>query len=233
MVDRDKALIPPNWDSWAKIRLLNEFDIEGLSNAWSVEIQDPPEETSTTNPESTTSSDPHDATKHPLRESSGSAVAIFEATLPAPTNPSTAANPLSNPSNEVSCPDVQTYLASQAEVLERLKIEDDKEDKKWQNNSKTEQYHDEATRAADEAKMAEQIGPVQFNVGGIQVDAEEAVRGLKVRVSLLSRYQYTLIMSYRSAKRTERPRSLRVSRPVSSCRRRLAIIRRWRASLRA
>ena len=43
VIDRDKILVPANWDSWGKIRIIREgFDMEGVSTAWSIEIQDPP-----------------------------------------------------------------------------------------------------------------------------------------------------------------------------------------------
>ncbi|KAI4136584.1 MAG: hypothetical protein L6R39_007718 [Caloplaca ligustica] len=43
VIDRDKVLVPPNWDSWGKIRVLREgFDVEGISSGWNVDIQLPP-----------------------------------------------------------------------------------------------------------------------------------------------------------------------------------------------
>ncbi|KAL9112721.1 MAG: hypothetical protein Q9227_003024 [Pyrenula ochraceoflavens] len=195
IVDRDKMLIPPNWDSWAKIRILNdEFDLEGLSNAWSVEIQDPPEEISATdlnNIHSKDSDQDQDQDQQKLLQApppdpSTSAVAIFEATLPTPSEASSSStttqpNPLSATPNEVTCPDIQAFLQTQAEVLEKLKADDEKEALRFKKNARPDEYEGEMTREADEAKIAEQIGPVQFNVGGIQVDADEAVRGLKER----------------------------------------------------
>ncbi|KAL8938635.1 MAG: hypothetical protein Q9216_003782 [Gyalolechia sp. 2 TL-2023] len=43
VIDRDKVLVPPNWDSWGKIRVLREgFDVEGISSGWSIDTQLPP-----------------------------------------------------------------------------------------------------------------------------------------------------------------------------------------------
>ncbi|KAL8979156.1 MAG: hypothetical protein Q9177_006216, partial [Variospora cf. flavescens] len=42
VIDRDKVLVPPNWDSWGKIRVLREgFDVEGISSGWGIDIQVP------------------------------------------------------------------------------------------------------------------------------------------------------------------------------------------------
>lgn len=50
VTDRDKILIPPNWDSWGKIRVLREgFDVEGVSTGWSFDIQLPSPSTTTEN----------------------------------------------------------------------------------------------------------------------------------------------------------------------------------------
>ena len=40
VIDRDKILVPPNWDSWGKISVLREgFDVEGVSSGWSSDTQ--------------------------------------------------------------------------------------------------------------------------------------------------------------------------------------------------
>src|SRR5258706_2679357 len=39
VIDREKVLVPSNWDSWGKIRVLREgFDVEGVNRGWSVDI---------------------------------------------------------------------------------------------------------------------------------------------------------------------------------------------------
>ena len=73
-IGRDKILIPPNWDSWGKIRpLREETDLEAISDAWSIEIQARAEETPDFSKPVTNGADPQD-----------SAVSIFESTLPNP-----------------------------------------------------------------------------------------------------------------------------------------------------
>lgn len=50
-IERDKILIPPNWDSWGKIRPIGEgTDLEAISNTWSIEIQAPQRKTRTSHP---------------------------------------------------------------------------------------------------------------------------------------------------------------------------------------
>src|SRR5277367_2169290 len=42
VIDRDKVVLPPNWDSWGKIRVLREgFDVEGVNQGWSIDIEEP------------------------------------------------------------------------------------------------------------------------------------------------------------------------------------------------
>src|SRR5258706_15763957 len=41
VIDREKVLVPANWDSWGKIRVLREgFDVEGVNRGWSVDISE-------------------------------------------------------------------------------------------------------------------------------------------------------------------------------------------------
>jgi dynein light intermediate chain 1 len=72
---------------------------------------------------------------------------------------------------EVDAQDTQEFLAQQAGVLDDLSKEDEK----------LQQIRDGrklGTVAAGDVE--EHIGPVQFNMGGIQMDAEDMVKRLKV-----------------------------------------------------
>src|SRR5206468_452821 len=81
IVDRDKVLVPPNWDSWGKIRILKEgFDPETVADAWSVEIQAAPEQDFNTATKS-----PADAESQLHSTDSDSAVHLYETTLRHPT----------------------------------------------------------------------------------------------------------------------------------------------------
>jgi dynein light intermediate chain 1 len=78
---------------------------------------------------------------------------------------------------EVDSKDVQSFLAEQAKILEELHEEDRKEkaakDMKKSTVSQLVGYD-------DRRDVEEHIGPVQFNMGGIQVDADDMLKKLKV-----------------------------------------------------
>jgi len=171
VIDRDKILVPPNWDSWGKIRILKEgFDPETLGEAWSTEIQQAPEKTL-----DFTMSNPDE----------NSAVAIFESTLPAP--PQTSTNPNTSTEITVTVPSVQDFLSSQHAILSTLQAEDEKgtTQRPRANRTASALTGSSATEPndsnANSSRMAEQIGPYQINVNGIDFDAEEATRRLRER----------------------------------------------------
>lgn len=172
VIDRDKILVPPNWDSWGKIRIIREgFDMEGVSTAWSIEIQDPPEPLTgaVDQPQEDSATGAEDGT---------SAVAIFEQTITDPKRNTAIAHPGSqNSANkiEVETLDMQSFLAKQLEVLEQLKLEDEKD------RATKQVPHLEMSPLEDNGRVNEHIGPVQFNMGGIQVDADDMLRKLKER----------------------------------------------------
>lgn len=167
MIDRDKILVPANWDSWGKIRIIREgFDIEGVGNAWSIEIQDPP---GTADPEENGET-PEDGT---------SAVVIYEQTIRDPKRDSSAAHANSQANGnkiEIETEDMQTFLAKQLEVLEQLKAEDEKD----RAAKKIPKQLEMSPNLDESGRVNEHIGPVQFNMGGIQVDADDMLRKLKV-----------------------------------------------------
>lgn len=170
MIDRDKILVPANWDSWGKIRIIREgFDMEGVSTAWSIEIQEPPEPLNGAS-DSNKADDP--ASK---ADDGTSAVAIYEQTIRDPKRDTSIGHGSRANANkiEIETEDMQTFLAKQLEVLEKLKLEDEK-DRAARKVPKPELATDESGR------VNEHIGPVQFNMGGIQVDADDMLRKLKV-----------------------------------------------------
>lgn len=179
-IERDKILIPPNWDSWGKIRPLREgTDLEAISDAWSVEIQADPDDT-TTHAGNEPSLDGQAATEP------DSAVGIYESTLPTPPTPTTG--PTTTTSEDTTQPaTVQEFLASQLTILESLKADDEKAAKKNNPSATTARRiattgtSTPTTGAGDPARMTDQIGPYQINVNGIDFDAEEATRRLKER----------------------------------------------------
>jgi dynein light intermediate chain 1, cytosolic len=169
-MERDKILIPPNWDSWGKIRPLREgTDLEAISDAWAIEIQAKPDQ----NPDAQTQSESEE----------GSAVSLYESTLPNPTTqPSIQTQPVTDDVME-SAPSVQDFLSQQLKVLDGLKEEDEKIARKQRKDgsSTSSTGTDQTPNRSINPRMTEQIGPYQINVNGIDFDAEEATRRIKER----------------------------------------------------
>lgn len=184
VIERDKILIPPNWDSWGKIRILREgFELETVGDAWSIEIQKPPEELSALDPKT------RDATKKDSEKDSesDSAVAMFEAAFPDPALDRSSYRPITDLEAEVTAPDTQTFLSQQAAILEQLRADDDRAGRRARKGAPAptggahSEIDDNNAGGVANAPMAEHIGPYQINVGGIQVDAEEVTRRIRER----------------------------------------------------
>lgn len=173
VIDRDKILVPSNWDSWGKIRIIREgFDMEGVSTAWSIEIQDLPE---SYNPEST-----GDIPQSEIEAEEGaSAVTIFEQTIKDPKRDYSTALPGRQQSDskiEVETSDMQNFFSKQLEVLEKLK-EDDKNERDANQVPQV-----EMSPLDNNGRVNDIIGPVQFNKDGIQVDVGHSLQSIKVSV---------------------------------------------------
>lgn len=142
--------------------------MEGVSTAWSIEIQDPPESIHQTR-------DSTQQSEVGLAENGTSAVTMFEQTIDDPKQGTVGANPNNNSTKiEIETTDLQDFFATQVDILEDLKAKDEKE----HATQKTPQL--EMSPMADEGKVNEHIGPVQFNMGGIQVDADDMLKKLRV-----------------------------------------------------
>ena len=81
---------------------------------------------------------------------------------------------------EVETPNMQDFLASQLEVMERLKAEEDQaiESKDAKSTALLGKGNSSHGLLEDRSRVNEHIGPVQFNMGGIQVDAEDMLKRL-------------------------------------------------------
>ena len=181
IIDRDKVLVPPNWDSWGKIRVLREgFDVEGVNSGWSLDIQTPP-------PPSTNSRvDPNgngttEATSSSLTDNmEGAVLHKYETTITNPRNTRSNDRPAQQPQIEVSVKPAQEFLAQQLETLTHLQAEDEKAVQKVSNTNTANAASQPINRPHDE-RVNEHIGPVQVNMGGIQVDADDVVKKLENR----------------------------------------------------
>ncbi|KAJ8119629.1 hypothetical protein ONZ43_g3461 [Nemania bipapillata] len=186
VIDRDKIVVPPNWDSWGKIRVLRDgFDVESVSEGWSIDINQPlpvgkpqaindMEEGETY--ESNGSSEP-----------AGSAVAMYEEQVQ-DTSLDTLQLAQGNRDTtklEIPSVDTQAFLGNQLGRLEQQKKEDEKTSKE---NS--------FAQVATDDIISDHIGPVQFNMGGIQVDADDMVQRLKVSASYDSAVTRKHVLTY-------------------------------------
>lgn len=186
VIDRDRVLVPPNWDSWGKIRVLREgFDVEGVSLAWSEDIQIPAhmqphhQINGASNGQSALDGEvqPGAEEEDEPAEEEATAVSIYEETIRNPERDSalSSLNPKHGNGMEVPSSDAQAFLASQVEILDRLRVEDERE-----KNAKDKKKGNAVYISQDDASgvVEEHIGPVQFNMGGIQVNADEMIKRL-------------------------------------------------------
>ncbi|KAF8460317.1 dynein light intermediate chain-domain-containing protein [Kalaharituber pfeilii] len=167
IIDRDKILIPgPGWDSWGKIRVLGEaFDVEGICNGWSVDIS------------------PGFAAVHD--DVDGGAVEIYEDVIKdALRDGDSLAAALKPRGIEVEPVDTQEFLAEQMEQLE-AKREDGGRDRggagAGDGGTDARGHGRSVSKGLAEGAVREHVGPVQFNVGGIQMDADDMVKNIKAR----------------------------------------------------
>jgi len=176
VIDRDKVVVPPNWDSWGKIRVLREgFDVEAVNKGWSLDIEEP---------EALNNGNSDEI--EPVH-SVGGAVETYEETIRDPSLD--ALQTITAESNglklEVSSLEPQEFLAGQLEVLDQLRQEASGVvatvgQRSISGNEGGVEAHTE------EARVSEHIGPVQFNMGGIQVDADDMLQELRVGSFLTS-----------------------------------------------
>ncbi|KAI9676100.1 MAG: hypothetical protein M1817_000843 [Caeruleum heppii] len=202
VVDRDRVLVPPNWDSWGKIRVLKDgFDVEGISAGWSTDIARRDEASPTLQAQ-----DP-DAKDHPQSEElagtespkvTSGAVIVYEGTIRNPRegieNESYDDHDGLQRSGKLEAKSINTqdFLRNQSQVMDRIRAEDgpSRNQSKGQrmetigtNRSQEDsdaRYRD-GISATDRGRVDEHIGPVQFNTGGIQMDADDMLKRLQVQ----------------------------------------------------
>ncbi|KAK4647070.1 uncharacterized protein QC761_122250 [Podospora bellae-mahoneyi] len=198
VIDRDKIVVPPNWDSWGKIRVLREgFDVERVSNAWTADLDQPfphPQSngnTSNGEPNGESGEAVHDQEEEDDDDPQGSTVRLYELSVQDPTMDALqlAGRDTHSTELEVKSEDTQAFLGKQLKQLETFKKQHDEtfgqdfgssRNKPFKKIEEDEGALDPYTRTT-EAKVLEHIGPVQFNMGGIQVDADDMVQRLKDR----------------------------------------------------
>ncbi|KAI1417342.1 putative motor protein [Hypoxylon sp. FL1857] len=171
VIDRDKIVVPPNWDSWGKIRVLRDgFDVEQVSEGWSIDLDQP-----FPMPKSEVTNDPNNQVigdTNGTKEPEGSAVVLYEEQVQDTSLDTLQLAQANSDTSRLEVPsvDTQAFLANQLERLEQQKKADEKTGKE---NS--------FAQGATDDMISDHIGPVQFNMGGIQVDADDMVQRLKDR----------------------------------------------------
>lgn len=187
VTDRDRVLVPPNWDSWAKIRILREgFDVEGVSEKWSVDIDHVPQPkaiaTGQTPPGDEEQMEEAPAPEAEDESEETSATAVYEETIRNPESdfPLSALHSKQANGIEVASQDTQEFLKNQTQLLDQFKLEDDNEAALKAAKKEVERPYYYNTSEDASGVVEEHIGPVQFNMGGIQVNADEMVKRLQV-----------------------------------------------------
>lgn len=190
VTDRDRVLVPPNWDSWAKIRILGgNFEVEEVSQKWSLDIE--AHQSAQLNGQHADGDDAAEVqgTRTPTDEEEedvDSATAIYEKEIRNPES-DFSLNTLSKQGNgiEVTSMDPQAFLIEQVHILDQLRLEDEKEQQLKQARKEADpsarNWIPAATNNDDASGVVEHIGPVQFNMGGIHVNADEMVKRLQDR----------------------------------------------------
>lgn len=186
--------MPPNWDSWGKIRVLREgFDVEAVSQGWSIDLESkfPPPGRHAINTENGDANGNANGVEYDTdgyEIADGSAVTMFEASIRNPTHDALqmAGRDTHSTKLEVETLDTQSFLGAQVTKLETFKQKIVEEEDKKSQDERAKGKGAKAIKDVDDdgkrADVTDHIGPVQFNVGGIQVDADDMVKRLQVSV---------------------------------------------------
>lgn len=169
--------------------------MERVSNAWTADLDQPfPHPQSNGN---TSNGEPNGESGEAFHDQEeddddpqGSTVRLYELSVQDPTMDALqlAGRDTHSTELEVKSEDTQAFLGKQLKQLETFKKQHDEtfgqdfgssRNKPFKKIEEDEGALDPYTRPT-EAKVLEHIGPVQFNMGGIQVDADDMVQRLKV-----------------------------------------------------
>jgi dynein light intermediate chain 1 len=192
VIERDKILVPPNWDSAGKIRVLrdgSDTELEEVSQRWSEDIRNglvgspisplPPLSPSEEGFDKEQTGDQHLPSK-----AENSAMTMYEDKVPY-SGVGSYSHDQGRRGSELEVPnvDMQEFLRGQLKVLDglRQKADSAKANAKVDTETTSASGGGTAVRGQDMG-VSHHIGPVKCNIGGIQVDidADEAVRRLLV-----------------------------------------------------
>ncbi|MCJ1288422.1 hypothetical protein MMC26_007779 [Xylographa opegraphella] len=186
VIDRDKILIPPNWDSWGKIRVTREgFNVEAVSTGWSNDIRLPQLSLGQRDSEMPLELSTEEQCQQNTKDGE-SLLSVYENTIVNPKETAGQQPTFSRDRLTVEAMGMQEFLAGQLQVMEQLKAQEehgaDPKDNKDASSLELRVKAGGGTGSVDDrSQVNDHIGPVQFNVGGIQVDAEDMLKRLKER----------------------------------------------------
>jgi dynein light intermediate chain 1 len=146
--------------------------VEAVNNGWSLDIE-----------ETSNSIAPNGHSNGAAPSIEGGAVEIYEETIRDPSLDALQATAYESNGNklEVSSVDPQIFLAGQLEILDKIRQDTSGTDSNRLARGRNSQEGDESR--VDEGRVNEHIGPVQFNMGGIQVDADDMLQRLRVNTT--------------------------------------------------
>ncbi|KFX88122.1 hypothetical protein V490_07812 [Pseudogymnoascus sp. VKM F-3557] len=162
VIDRDKVVVPPNWDSWGKIRVLRDgFDVERMSQGWTADIEEEVE-----------SRQNGLRTDSETSEGYLSAISAYEDAIRDPRSEGSS-NVQANSTGkklEIKSQETQEFLAAQLEALDNIRNTAEPE---RERPGRQKFFQDEAI-----VPVESHIGPVQCNMGGIEVDVDDMLKRL-------------------------------------------------------
>ena len=155
------------------------FDVEAVSNGWSIDLAQPfPLPRSNGVEGGTEANGDTDGEEESIP---GSVVTLYEVSIQDPSKNALALAGRESHSTrlEVEAEDTQSFLAQQLKALESYRQKGEAAQKE---DARAKQFRKPDELDSQLVGVSEHIGPVQFNMGGIQVDADDMVE--RIRVSL-------------------------------------------------
>jgi dynein light intermediate chain 1 len=167
VIDRDKVVVPPNWDSWGKIRVLRDgFDVERMSQGWTADIEEEVESR-------------QNGLRTDSQTSEGylSAISAYEDAIRDPRSEGSSNIHVNSTGKklEIKSQETQEFLAAQLETLDNIRNTAEPE---RERPGRQKFFQDEAI-----VPVESHIGPVQCNMGGIEVDVDDMLKRLTVRMA--------------------------------------------------
>lgn len=158
------------------------FDVESISSGWSIDIK--PALRSNSRAETNGNGSAQQPEESGGKSTSAEVISIYENTIKDP-RPGNDDNRMSKEAGlQIEAVNNQEFLAGQLAIMERLKAEEEKNPETRESRNTL----DRATVGRDNVsgidgggRVNEHIGPVQFNMGGIQADSDGMLKSSRDR----------------------------------------------------